>query len=209
MISLCYGLVATLQIFLAVRLWRTGERIPAVVGAAMAYDAAVIGLGVLVGAGAFLEGLNRGRFLGHALLTPLLALYAARLWHRLRPLPRQAWVAVAVAVVALVALGVAESPRLLEVRRWADTVRYAAADPPGPPIPALLTMAALVAVGVLVWRGWGSPLLLAGAVAMFVLSAGAVAVPILGNVGEAVVLAVILATERLPSSRAPHAGSGT
>src|SRR5690242_13868084 len=51
----------------------------AVLGVALAYDSLVVATGAAVGEGAVLEALNTGRFLVHAVLTPLAVVCGALL----------------------------------------------------------------------------------------------------------------------------------
>ncbi|MCM6772523.1 hypothetical protein NDR87_00430 [Nocardia sp. CDC159] len=161
-----------------------------VVALGLAYDAAVFGLGAVVGEGEVLRDASFGRFLAHAVLTPLLVPWAAALSGRNR---RDAWAV----VVVLIGWGVLVELRHLELvpRTFADTLRYAPADPTAP-IPALIVMVVLLAAGVRAWRRRRWPWLALGAGAMFAAAAGGTVIPPLGNAGEAVLLAALVCTER-------------
>ncbi|MGY1946988.1 hypothetical protein [Nocardia asiatica] len=208
MVSAVLLLTACFQLTCVFLLWSRTARIARIwllglVGIGLAYDAAVVGLGAMLGEGPLLHALSVGRFVGHALLTPLLVLWAAdrtgasRWWRR----------SALMLTAALVAYGVlAELPHLrLVARRFADTLRYGA-EAPAPPVPALIVTAVLLAAGIVLWRREGrlSPLL--GTGVLLLASAAAVAVPPLGNIGEAVMLAglagaeVRLRREKLDSS---------
>ncbi|WP_249644756.1 hypothetical protein [Nocardia sputi] len=220
MVSAVLLLTACIQLACVVLLWTRITRIPRIwllglVGIGVAYDSAIVGLGATLGEGALLHALSLGRFVGHALLTPLLVLWAA---DRTGASPRWRRSAL-VLTVALVAWGVlTELPHLRLVPRWfADTLRYSA-ESPAPPVPALVVTAVLLVAGIVLWRSEGrlSPLLSTGL--LLLASAAAVAVPPLGNVGEAVMLAAFTGAEvRVFSSKAdmsassgdePEAGAG-
>ncbi|MFE3448984.1 hypothetical protein ACFXJ8_08600 [Nonomuraea sp. NPDC059194] len=183
MISLLYGLLAVVQAGLAVRLAAQKLALPAIVAVGVSADSAIVGVGSLLGVGEPLETLTLARFAAHAVLTPLLIVYAAG-GTRLVP---GAWLlAAALIVPGTVALwGLRFEPR-----RWAGTLRYVDAES-GPPVAALITTVALLVAGIFAWVRHRRPWLLLGGVTLLVASAAAVAVPILGNAGEAVLLAAI------------------
>ncbi|MFI6481801.1 hypothetical protein ACIBH1_27990 [Nonomuraea sp. NPDC050663] len=175
MMPLVYGALACVQAGLALLLLSRKAWIPGVVGLGIAADSAIIALG----AG---ESLNFVRFAVHAVLTPLLIGYVAML-HRV--LVRTAWIAAAALIVVDT---VALADLRLEPRAWAGTLRYVSAES-SPPVAALITTAALLAAGVATWRRHGSPWLFFSALFLLVASGAGVVVPILGNLGEAVMLA--------------------
>ncbi|MBF6168870.1 hypothetical protein IU486_29620 [Streptomyces gardneri] len=208
MVSAVLLLTACIQLACVVLLWTRITRIPRIwllglVGIGVAYDSAIVGLGATLGEGALLHALSLGRFVGHALLTPLLVLWAA---DRTGASPRWRRSAL-VLTVALVAWGVlTELPHLRLVPRWfADTLRYSA-ESPAPPVPALVVTAVLLVAGIVLWRSEGrlSPLLSTGL--LLLASAAAVAVPPLGNVGEAVMLAAFTGAEVRVSSGSRYVG---
>ncbi|UGT56364.1 hypothetical protein [Nocardia asteroides] len=191
---------------------RTAARPPRVlvlglVGIGIAYDSAVFGLGAVLGESALLHGLSVGRFVGHALLTPLLVLWAV---DRIRAGPRWRRAAV-VGTVILVGWGVVVElvPLRLVPRRFADTFRYAG-EHPALPIPALVVTAVLLAAGVVLWRREGLRFPVVGIVALVVASGAAVACPPLGNVGEAIMVCALVGAE-LAVARTPerHVASDT
>ncbi|WP_157573679.1 hypothetical protein [Nocardia jejuensis] len=164
-----------------------------VVGVGLAYDAAVFGLGAMLGTGPLLHGLSIGRFVGHAVLTPLLVLWAAPLLANRRSIPWWGWVL----FVGSMLWGVAElSGLVLEPRRFADTLRYVPETVSGPPFATLLVVVVLLVTAIVLWRRGSGPWLTAGVIAMIVTSAAAVSVPALGNVGEAVLMVTIVVFER-------------
>ncbi|MEV0420662.1 hypothetical protein [Streptosporangium canum] len=189
MISALYGALALIQAALAVRLARSGLWIPSAVAVGVAYDSAVVGAGRLIGEGPGLEALSTGRFAAHAVLTPLLVVHAAVLVRR--GLVAPAW-GLAGALVVFDAVGLADLR--LEPRWWSDTLRHVSADPSGPPIAALVTTVILLAAGVALWVRRRTPWLFLGAAVLLATAGAAVAWPVLGNAGEAVLIAAIAAT---------------
>ncbi|GAA4908587.1 hypothetical protein HD597_002739 [Nonomuraea thailandensis] len=189
MIPALYGLLALIQAALAVRLARSGQWIPFAVAVGVAYDSAVIGAGALTGEGPALDVLSTGRFAAHAVLTPLLIVHAAALTRR--GLLAAAW-ALAGALIVWDVVALAELR--LEPRWWAGTLRLVSADPPGPPVAALATTVVLLAAGIVLWVRRRTPWLAAGAAALLASAGAAVAVPILGNAGEAVLIAALVVT---------------
>ncbi|GAA2216460.1 hypothetical protein GCM10009850_119290 [Nonomuraea monospora] len=176
-----------------------GRWIPFVVAVGVACDSAVVGAGALIGEGPALDALSLGRFAAHAVLTPLLIVHAAAL---ARPgLLAPAWaLAGALIVLDLVAL----ADLRLEPRWWAGTLRLVSADPSGPPIAALVTTVALLAAGVTLWVGRRTPWLAAGAAVLLVSAGAAVVVPILGNAGEAVLIAALVVTSPAEVRQGPR-----
>ncbi|MEU8900450.1 hypothetical protein AB0C65_31620 [Nocardia sp. NPDC048505] len=164
----------------------------ALVGLGLAYDSIVFGAGAALGTGEPLHALSVGRFVAHALLTPLLLLWAARQVFHWRW--RWAWALTG----ALIAWGVFADLVHLDLvpKHYADTLRYAHAAPAGPPIPALVVSVVLLAAGILLWRRERWPWLALATVALLFASAAAFAVPPLGNLGEAVLFAALVAATR-------------
>ncbi|MEU7282257.1 hypothetical protein AB0A69_26290 [Streptomyces sp. NPDC045431] len=172
----------------------------ALLGCALAYDSAVVAAGTVLGPGALLQALSTGRYVLHALLTPLVVPCAAMLLRGGRAVVAGAW---GTACVLAAAGAWATLPGLdLVPRRWADTLRYADAEPGGVPVAAVAAMLLLLGAGVVLWRRRRVPWVAAGAVAVFAASAAAVAVPPLGNAGEALMLAGLVAALREGRARA-------
>ncbi|MBF6237579.1 hypothetical protein IU474_10920 [Nocardia otitidiscaviarum] len=104
MVSVVLVLLAVAQLGCVVALW-AGSGVPSaprrpltLLGLGLAYDSAVFGLGSTLGAGATLHALSVGRFVGHAVLTPLLLVWAVehvlglrRRWAWMLALPLLAW----------------------------------------------------------------------------------------------------------------------
>ncbi len=157
----------------------------------LAYDNLIIALGAFIGEGDLLKTLNAGRFAGHALGTPLLAIFAfgvlrhaglgwaqGKTWH----------VLVCLFTTALVGLGIYKDMISLELapRVLADTFRYTNVAAKGPPIPSILTIIALVVMGIFLWRKTGWQWLALGALVMFTAAAvGTGDRTFIANFGEA------------------------
>ncbi|GAA1501164.1 hypothetical protein GCM10009827_009440 [Dactylosporangium maewongense] len=202
MVSLIFAVLAVGMVGAGVVAVRLRAWLVVVVAGALVYDNTVIAAGRFVGEGDALEGLNAGRFVGHALFTPLLIVVGAGL-AGLAGLARGGrWALTALAAV-LVGIGIwADVVRLrLVPERYADTLRYVNDNAAGPPVPAVVAILVLIGVGVVLWRRDGWPWLLAGAVAMFAAAAAGFAVPWLGNLGELVLLAAVVSSLRQTRER--------
>lgn len=182
----------------------------------MPYDNSIIGLGAFIGEGPTLESLNLPRYVAHALLTPLWLIGAGAIGRRMGVRWLQGRIgigAMCTLAVALIALSVWNdlSAIELEPERWAGTLRYVNEGHilPGPPIPSILTIVMMIAVGIGVWSRGKWPWMLAGAVFMF-LAAGAQSSPlgpISSSAGEVALAIALLATipQALRGAPAPAA----
>ena len=194
MVSVIFAVLAVGVLGVGLAAVRLRAWIVVVVAAALVYDNGVIALGRPLGEGELLEGLNAGRFAGHALFTPLLVVVGALLVGAGRTL----LIGAAGLSAALIGLGVSTDIVRLRLvpQRYADTVRYVNDAAAGPPVPAVVAILVLVGVGVVLWRRDSWPWLLAGAVTMFGAAAAGSAVPWLGNLGELVLLTTVVLTVR-------------
>lgn len=194
MVTVIFAVLAVGVLGVGIAAARLHAWITVVVAAALVYDNGVIALGRPLGEGDLLEGLNAGRFAGHALFTPLLVVVGALLVRAGRTL----LTAAAALTAALAALGVlTDIVRLrLVPEHYGDTLRYVNDNAAGPPVPAVVAIGVLVAAGAVLWRRGSWPWLLAGAVAMFAAAAAGFAVPWLGNLGELVLLGTVVLTIR-------------
>jgi hypothetical protein len=169
--------------------------------AALLYDNVVITIGSLIGEGDLLLALNNGRYLIHALVTPLLIFAALNQAQRLgirTAGKRGVQIAAAIGILLLIGLGLADFANDTLTPVWfMDTLRYAS-EGGGPPIPAIITIVVLMALGIAIWRQAGWPWLFAGSLIMFIGSAvpSSVAGPVVGSGAEIVLLAALLATEK-------------
>ncbi|MDW8319649.1 MAG: hypothetical protein RMN53_17625 [Anaerolineae bacterium] len=171
--------------------------------AGLVYDALVIALGRFIGQGSLLSALNLGRFAVHALLTPLLMIFAFGVLRRAGvgwAQGKAAHTAVCIVATLMVLLGVyADLARVdMQPRLVMDTLRYVnEGGMQGPPIASLVTMVFLLVGGVALWRRAGWPWLLLGSLVMFVAAGAAMGnLFFLGSVGEAVLGFANVATAR-------------
>lgn len=183
--------------------WLTPANLPLLVLAALVYDNLIIGIGIFIGEGTLLEGLNLARYWIHAAITPLLAAWAL---HTLRRagygFARARWYQVA-SISAAVGLMVLEY--FLELRGLSivaeeeyGALSYSSAEPAsGPPIMVLVVAAVLVVAGAMVWWRQRWPWLFVGAVIMTIGSAIELPVPsgAITNAFELVLLISIIATK--------------
>lgn len=188
----------------AVRSWlrhrRVADLIVVLLALTLAYDNLILVLGGAFGHGSTLEALSWPRFALHAFLTPLGVIAANDLaldagWEPDNP--GTARIAARVAALALVAYGVLVDlvPLELVEETGLGLTRYGSAEG-GPPIPAILTIVAMITIG---WflrsdTRWGG--LFWGGIAVFI---GSGVPPIdgmlvLGNLVEIVFVATLLAT---------------
>lgn len=163
----------------------------ALVGVGLAYDSIVFGVGSALGESPLLRTLSVGRYVGHVVLTPLLLIWVAPRLLRWRP--RWTWSLATALCVWGAAFDLMDLS--LRPREFADTLRYVPAASHGPPLPALLVTAILLAAGIAWWRKGNGPWLALGSVLMVAASGAAVLIPPLGNAGEAALLAACVAVE--------------
>lgn len=166
----------------------------------LVYDNAILAGGNLVGHGDLLERLSVPRFFMHAFVSPLLMLSALGFMRRSNAKWSQSTTlaaSVAALTLVMVVLGVeADLVRLdLDAKRAGDVVSYGNAASAGPPVPALVTVAVLIAAGAFLWRQEGMPWLFLGAVFQFVAAALGDAIVIAGNLGELALLGGLLVTD--------------
>lgn len=183
--------------------WLTPANLPLLVLAALVYDNLIIGLGIFIGEGALLEGLNLARFWIHALVTPVLVAWALHSLRRAGHGFAQArWYQVA-SIAAALALTVLEY--FLEVRGLSivpeeeyGALSYSNAEPAsGPPVMVLIVAGVLLIVGAMLWKKQRWPWLFVGAVIMTFGSAVELPLPsgAITNAFELVLLISIMATK--------------
>lgn len=209
-------LAGVAQLAIAVFALRSRQRNPlaavllAVLGAAIAYDNLVVGLGSTIGEGDLLETLSWGRFALHNLLTPLFLLVAAGLLGQHRTRTRTFTIPVMGAVAAvLVLFGVTTDLIGLElaVEVTGDVVRYADAEASAP-IATIVTILLVNVMGFRLLRSGGPRWLFVGAVVMLVTGAAPTdGAPVLGNLGEVALLTGALLTLTSPASTETADGS--
>lgn len=183
--------------------WLTLANLPLVVVAGLVYDNTVIASGRLIGDGPLLESLNMARFWIHAIVTPLLvvwAWHAARRsgvgWARTRTAGVVAWAAAA-ALVALEYFSVIRNADIEPQLEYGVLSYSNTAASGGPPLMVLFVAAALLAASVIVWKRqkwvWlfvGTVVMVAGSAVPLPVESGAVT-----NAFELVLLASIMATK--------------
>jgi hypothetical protein len=211
-----YTLVHGVLAGLLIRRWpgrpAVGWMILLLISFGLIYDNAILSLGGLIGFGPALEALSGLRFLLHALLTPLLCLYAVELLPHAgvrRAVVLRARYAAGMLTLGLIAFGLLAEylPLRLAPVRLNGVARYMAVDH-GPPVPAIVATLVLIGVGGMLWRRTGWPWLALGALVMFGGSAAAASwSPVTGSAMEVALLASLVATERWAQAQPPPAAA--
>ncbi|MFZ9857903.1 MAG: hypothetical protein ACO3F2_06170 [Roseiflexaceae bacterium] len=212
--SLFYGAFAVINVVITINLIRLaiqqkslGLGFAAMAGFGLAYDNAIIGSGSLIGAGDTLMQLNIGRYLIHAITTPLLILTGLVLarnasigWSWRRSIA----VITGVTVIGFIAY---DSNTYLSngyVLAPEGMLRYVLnVDHNGPPLAPITTMSFMIAFGIGLYIQERSWWLLAGALAMFM--AAAMQLGIFANIGEILLMVSVLLTARA-FPKLSHAG---
>ncbi|WP_150239623.1 hypothetical protein [Nocardiopsis quinghaiensis] len=207
MTSLVFAVFSVVHLCLTVWLVRlalvrhsTHTWLVAAVAAGLVYDNAIVALGSSLGAGDLLFALNLPRFVVHALVTPLLVVFAVGAardlglaWAR----SRAVHAGFSVLAAALVAYGVVADlvGLTLVPGREGDALRYSAAEPTVP-VPSVVTIVVLLLVGVALLVRARSGWMLLGAAIMTVVSAVPDAPLVVGNLGEVALIAGLALTAR-------------
>lgn len=188
-----------------IRLWRQARSIRLLLIllpiAGLIYDNAVIAVGVIVGEGSLLEMMNNGRYLLHAIITPMLIMAAVDLARRAGvglANNRIVYTIFGLLTVGLMAFGLLEWQHMVFApERYAGSLRYVDVAVAGPPIPAIVTIFVILGWSIGIWRSLRWPWLFVGALVMFLGSAipPSVVGPAVGSGAEVVLLASLLATE--------------
>ncbi|MFI8773573.1 hypothetical protein ACIGKQ_15585 [Gordonia sp. NPDC062954] len=165
----------------------------------VAYDNIAVAVGRLVGYGDTLSAINLPRFWIHAIAMPLLIVVAGNLVGRLgveqartRNVTLGGWAL----VVMLMVIGFVEDVvRLdLEPEDAGDALRYVNAGFDGPPLPAIITVLAILVLGVMAFRYAGFPWLFVGALVMLIAAPIGSMLLWVGNLGELVLMLSMLVT---------------
>ena len=164
------------------------------------YDNLIISLGSLIGEGSLLEGLNRARFMIHALATPTLIMFALATAQRLGIgwAQKRYWFTVlGILTVLMIGLGTfTDIINIALVPEWdGGTLRYVNDHSAGPPIPAVVTIVVMIVVGASLWRRNKWAVLCLGSILMFIFAGAGASVLILSNVGELFFAGSILWTD--------------
>lgn len=195
--------------------WWTPANVPLLVVAGLVYDNTVLAMGAHIGQGALLEGLNLGRYWVHAVVTPLLVVFAWHVVARTGAGWARSWWATLGAVVAAVALMALELTHVVSIDVEAEheygVLSYSSSGTAGgPPLMVLFVTLALLVAGTVMWRrqtwAWllvGTLLMVVGAAVPIPVNSGAVT-----NAFELILLTSILATKHF-QDRAQAAVAGT
>lgn len=170
------------------------------------YDNAVVGLGSFIGESDLLKNLNAVRYISHALLTPLLIIFAFGVARRAGVAwaqSRRVHIAFCLLSVAMIAVGgYMDIIRLsLEPTAEAGLIRYVNVGVKGPPIASIVTIIVVIIVGVFLWRQSKSPWLALGSVIMFFAAMIGVRVVGVANMGEISMVGGILSGEQVAQRR--------
>lgn len=170
--------------------------------AGLAYDNGVIAIGVGFGESDFLKALNAGRYIIHAILTPLLILWAVSVAQRRGAAwaqKRGVWIGFTVLTVAMIAFGFYTDVirLLLKPVQELGTLRYIAAARGGPPIPAIITIFVMMGVGLYLWIKQKWAWMFVGGFVMLVAAPLGARLTGLANTAEVVMNASIVASDQL------------
>ncbi|MGV9709145.1 hypothetical protein ACWDTI_00570 [Gordonia sp. NPDC003424] len=185
----------------------------------LAYDCIVVAIGRLVGYGDTLEALNVPRFWIHAIVIPPIILIYGALAIRLglhQARGRNLTLGAVALVAMLILIGVIQDGlRLqLEPENAGDALRYVNSAANAASLPAIITVLALLIIGMATMRYLLYVWLMVGALAVFVTSIFASSVLWLGGLGELVLMAALVYTlqrvgDRELSTTAPETGEET
>lgn len=179
----------------------------------LSFDNFAIALGALLGEGELLRAINVPRFVIHALFTPMLIIFACGAARRAGVRWTQSKGAHALfCIVATVLIAYGAYVDIFNLRlepaRFHDVLRYANEFfvLRGPPLPAMLTVLILIAVGAALWFRARWSWLFVGAVIMLVAAgaAGSRAIT-LSNLGELFLSGAVVATMIAMDGRIPRA----
>ncbi len=205
LIYIIYTIAHILLLIWGVRLWRQSGSIRLflvllpIIG--LLYDNAIIALGSLLGPSELLQTLNMGRFLLHAIITPMLIMAALDMARRAGvgwAANRVVYALFGLFTVVLILFGLSEMPRMVfEPVVYGSTLRYVDTAVAGPPIPSIITIILIMVIGIFIWRQQQWPWLFIGALLMFIGSAmpPSVVGPAVGSGAEVILLTSLLATE--------------
>lgn len=204
LIFTCYALIHaalfvwTMRNFLR---WREPATVPLLlVTAGLVYDNSMVAIGSFVGGGAMLAQLSVPRFFMHAMTTPLLILTALGMvqrtgagWAR-KPF---AIALVASLTVAMIIAGFGSDMvnLTLEAQHEGGLLSYGNANAGGVPIAPTVTTLVLLAAGIIVWMKDKIAWLTLGSIGQFAAAALGGLFVALGNLGEVLLLAGLVATD--------------
>ncbi len=166
------------------------------------YDNFILAIGSLLGEGDLLKSLSIGRYIGHALGTPLLVIFAFGIARRVGlgwAQGKLAHALVCLLTTALIGFGIFRDIVNLEIAAEPlfDVVRYSNIGPKGPPISSISTILAMIFMGVLLWRSTAWQWLAIGSIFMFIAASVGMGERIfISNLGEVVLGWACLASAR-------------
>ena len=166
------------------------------------YDNFILAIGSLLGEGDLLKSLSVGRYVGHALGTPLLVIFVFGVARRAGLGWAQAKLAhalICLFTTVLIGFGVFRDIVNLEMAAEPlfDVIRYSNVGPKGPPISSISTILAMIFMGVLLWHSTGWKWLAIGSIFMFIAAAVGMGERIfISNLGEVVLGWACLASAR-------------
>ena len=168
----------------------------------LAYDNGVIAIGVGFGEGDLLKSLNAGRYIVHAILTPLLIVWAVSVAQRLGAAwaqKRGVWIGFILLTMAMIAFGLYTDVIKLTLKPVQElgTLRYIAAARGGPPIPAIMTIFVMMGVGLYLWVKHKWAWMFVGSFVMLVAAPLGARLTGLANTAEVVLNASVVSSEQL------------
>jgi len=173
--------------------FRTLATLPLViVTLGLVYDNVMIALGSSIGAGEQLQQLSVPRYFLHAMATPLLMLAALGLVQRSGATWSRSPAAIfllSALVLGMIATGFWSDMIMLHMEPETEDGLLTYTNVNSVPIAPIVTVAVLIAAGVVLWRRGGGPWLLAGALAQLAVTFAADLMSFAGNLGELALLA--------------------
>lgn len=207
----CYALIHAALFVWAWRnflRWREPATVPLLlVTAGLVYDNSMIAVGDFLGEGTTLAQLSVPRFFMHAMTTPLLILTALGMVQRTGAEWARNPFAIALAASLTVAMIIAgfgsDMVNLtLESQREGGLLSYGNANAGGVPIAPTVTTLVLLAAGIIVWMKDRVAWLTLGSIGQFAAAALGGLLVALGNLGEVLLLAGLVATDWQQTQRA-------
>jgi hypothetical protein len=207
--TLAYLLAACGQAFFlyyAARLWRRDRNsylaLLLMNLVALVYDSLAVAVGPVLGEGPLLRALSAPRFWAHALLSPLLVIFAFGVARRAGiswAQSRGAHAAACLFALALLVMGAQTDVLALDLQPKIDgeTLRYVNVAHKGPPIPVILVNVFALVTGVSLGRATGDWRMLGGAALMFALAPQSPRLPALGNLAELAFSYAMISGEQL------------
>ena len=199
LIALCeVGLfIASVRTLRRYRSWDFA--VPVLVTAALVYDNTMLAFGSVIGEGDVLRTLSVPRYIGHAMFTPMLILFAfgcARRFGIARFGRREAATGWGVVVFLAIVYGVFEGLVLLELAPSFENglVSYSNVGGEGPPLSEIATVSCLLVLGGAIARYGRSHAMFLGSAVMFVIAAFWASQPVIANTGELIFLSGIILT---------------